>query len=348
MVVYRDTGAGDAIAECSRRLVDAMREAGAPVSYVREGISGALSTHGDVAWFVLQYNPFSYARRGVAPALVRGVATLRRRTGAAFALCIHEPWTYVHDWRSLAMAAGQRAQLQLLLALADRVLVTTETHARRIGLGDSALHLPVGSNITPLELSRAEARSRLGIEEQLVLTTFGRSHPSRALDHVEAAIEEVARTRGRGGVTVFNLGRDAPALRSPAASVITPGPLRDDDLSLRLHATDVLLLPFRDGASTRRTTLMAGLAHGVATVAVDGPGTDRVFLDRDDALVLTPRGDRASYARAVAELCEDVQARRSVGAAGRRLYAQRFAWPVLARRLLDAVGHGGRRSTTQA
>ena len=183
------------------------------------------------------------------------------------------------------------------------------------------------------------------------MTLFGTGHPSRALDHAEAAIIAVAEQRGTGVVTVQNLGFRSPRLTLPSGiHVITPGRLKADELSLRLHASDVLLLPFTDGVSSRRTTLMAGLAHGVPTVGLSGASTDRVFLEHGDALTLTPFGEIHRFAHTVAAVCEDEARRHALGEAGRRLYQDEFDWPVIARRVRAAVEdqQGGRCSTTIA
>ena len=46
---------------------------------------------------------------------------------------------------------------------------------------------------------------------------------------------------------------------------------------MHLRASDMLLLPFSDGASTRRTTLMAGLSHALPVVGLQRTETDRVL-----------------------------------------------------------------------
>jgi glycosyltransferase involved in cell wall biosynthesis len=83
---------------------------------------------------------------------------------------------------------------------------------------------------------------------------------------------------------------------------------------------------------------MAGLAHGVPVVGLHGASTDRVFVERADAVRLTPFGDTSQFARAVVDLCADDPARRALGLAGRRLYCQAFDWPVIARRISAALG----------
>src|SRR5512135_1070561 len=54
------------------------------------------------------------------------------------------------------------------------------------------------------------------------------------------------------------------------ARVITPGPLPAPAIAEYLRACDLVLQPYPDGASGRRTTLMTALANGVPVVTTLG------------------------------------------------------------------------------
>jgi glycosyltransferase involved in cell wall biosynthesis len=331
LVVYRNVRAASAIDEYSRHLVRALRAAGEVAEYTDRGLGPVARLERAPRWILLQYNPNSFGRRGFAPALVRDAYALRRRwPGTRFALMVHEAWEAMTDWRSTAAGLYQRAQLRALLRLADPVLVSREALVRELPV--NAVHLPVASNITPVTGTRERAREHLDIAGQLVVTLFGTGHPSRALDHAVAAIEALRDRHGAAGLRVLNLGRGAPPL-DVDVTVDTPGELDAEAVSLRLRASDLLLLPFYDGVSTRRGTLMAGLAHGIPIVGLRGDNTDGVLLHHHDAMVLTPVGDLRAYARAVVALSADPERRRATGRAGRRLYAAEFDWPVLAARV---------------
>ena len=339
--MYRKTEGIDAIDEYSRRLVNALCDRGVTARYVAEGLASARRQVPDPRWILIQYNPFAYGRWGVAPGLVAEALMFRRRTGARLAISVHESWVNPRDrgrapWRSLLMGAYQRVQLAALLGLADVVFAATQSLVRK--LGHDAIHVPVGTNVTPLPVDRQDARSRLGIGDELVVALFGTGHPSRALEYATTAIELLADARAPGNVKVLNLGVGAPALDvRRGVAVVTPGELEAGELSLRLSASDLLLLPFTDGLSTRRTTLMAGLAHGLAVVGLQGPETDDVLASNPQALTLTPLGDVAAFARAIVALAEDSHRRRATGHAGRELYATQFDWSVSASRVAAAL-----------
>ncbi len=75
---------------------------------------------------------------------------------------------------------------------------------------------------------------------------------------------------------------------------------------------------------------MAALQHELAVVGTAGHLTDPVLRRADGALRLTEVGDRRGFSEAAADLAVDSDRRRSVAAAGRRLYEGEFDWPVIA------------------
>jgi len=334
-------GAIDAIDQYARRLATALGGIGGTPRYLADGLAPLLADPGEPAWILLQYNPFSWGRAGFAPGLVRDVARLRRRTGAPLALMVHEAWIDVRDPRSALIGGWQRAQLRALLALADGALTSTQALADE--LGGSALHVPIGATIEPLPLAPESARARLGLDGKLAVALFGRANPARLLDHAEAAIAALAQAHGPERLAVLNLGADAPELRAPrGVAVSSPGRLDTAELSLRLAAADLVLLPLTDGVSTRRTTLMAALAHGRPVLGLHGVNTDPELAAARDALALVPAGDRDAFARTAVELTADPARLRALGATGRRLYEERYDWPVIARRVAGALERIGR------
>lgn len=344
-VVYRRDEGIDAIDEYSRRFVAAIREQGFRVSYFPDGLTELFGSGARPSWVLLQYNPFRYGRWGFAPKLLLDVRRLRG-AGVRVGVMVHEAWLDrldITDWRTGLMGAWQRLQLRALVREADAVMTSTEAIARMLGRG--AVHLPVASNITPADVPVQVARERLGIDHGVVVSLFGRRHPSRALGYAEVAIVALAAAHGPENLTVLNVGADAPAVSVPAGvHVVDCGPQPSAEVSLRLRASDLILLPFTDGLSTRRSTLMAALAHRRPVLGLRGKHTDRMLVDAHGALTLTPVGQVDAFAQAAVRLTRDRELLQSIGEAGARLYEERFDWPVTAQRvgplleLLEAEG----------
>jgi glycosyltransferase involved in cell wall biosynthesis len=335
VVVYRRTGGPediDTIDGYSRLLVDALASVAVEARYECGGLAPVLGVAPAPPWVLLQYNPFRFGPSGFAPWLVRDVVRLKRLRPMALAVMVHESWIEMKNLKSTAIGLWQRAQLRTVLRYADAVMTSTEALARELGTG--AVHVPVPAIITPVPSSHASAREGLGLDGKLTVALFGRGHPSRALDHAEAAIAALAEVHGADRLAILNLGAGAPPLSAPpGVSVSSPGRQTAEELSLRLWASDIVLLPLVDGVSTRRSTLMAALAHGRPVLGCRGHSTDTMLASSEDAMVLTPAGDRATYARTAVELTSDPTRLRGVGDAGRRLYELQFDWPVTAERI---------------
>jgi glycosyltransferase involved in cell wall biosynthesis len=178
--------------------------------------------------------------------------------------------------------------------------------------------------------SRSERRWS---SDRVVLAAFGTADPARLTDFIVAAANGVA--RGGLPVSVLNLGAGAPALRGldPSIELVHPGAMASEEVARQLAAADIFLAPYADGLSTRRTSLMAALQHGLPIVGTSGKSTDAMLLERRDTLVLTSDADTPGFADAALRLAHDRSAREELGGRGRALYGLQFDWPVLAERL---------------
>src|SRR5262249_12313277 len=133
--------------------------------------------------------------------------------------------------------------------------------------------LPIPSTVSVVEDAAGVAafRSRLAPSGQFVVGhfgTFGRYVTDLLAPAVPALLESETRCvmllLGRGSESF----RDQLAARHPefAARLHAAGTLEGATLSRFLQTCDVLLQPYPDGVSTRRTTAMAGLSHGLPLV----------------------------------------------------------------------------------
>jgi glycosyltransferase involved in cell wall biosynthesis len=124
---------------------------------------------------------------------------------------------------------------------------------------------------------------------------------------------------GRDSVAfVAELSQEYPNL---AQRVWATGGLEPGAVSIHLQACDVFLQLYPDGASTRRTSLMAGLAHGKPVVTNRGRHTESVPLQSGVRLV---ENETEAQVRAVEALLDNAVARDQLAAAASALYDRRF------------------------
>jgi glycosyltransferase involved in cell wall biosynthesis len=294
-------------------------------------------------WLLLQYNPFSYGRRGLNLHLPRALRTLRRTLPRTrLAVMAHEVFVPIIDVKFAVMATWQRAQLGQLGRAADGLFFSIQPWVRQFARwfpGKPILHLPVGSNIPRVAVSRQEARAELGFtDEDFVVGLFGTAHVSRMLPLINDTLRALTRAGHR--VTLLYVGPNADIVRAhvSAVPVLTEGVLPGAAVSRRFAAMDMYLAPFLDGVSTRRTSLMAALQHGVATVGSRGVWSDPLLLQEDEnALLLADVKDESAFRQQALRLAGDAALRARLGTGAAQLFAREFAWESIADRLLCAL-----------
>jgi glycosyltransferase involved in cell wall biosynthesis len=210
--------------------------------------------------------------------------------------------------------------------------------------------IPIGSNIPcapPPDYARHTWRERLGVgQDDFLVAYFGLVSPSKGLDILVDALAlwrsaRVSRLLVIGGAATAPQDRTfAAALQTQierlglAERVIRTGHVDEATVSAYLLAADCVALPFRDGASLRRGSLLAALGHGCAVVTTQdklsksGAPTDPGRADAQHVLFVPP-GDAAALAAALLRLSIDdaLQARLCKAAAA---FGACFDWKKIA------------------
>jgi glycosyltransferase involved in cell wall biosynthesis len=101
------------------------------------------------------------------------------------------------------------------------------------------------------------------------------------------------------------------------------GPLDPESLSHHIAACDVLIQPYPDGATTRRTSLMVGLAHGKPIVTTESEVTEPLWT-QSNAVGIAPAGDADAFVKLLRSLLQDPAERTRMAHAARKLYQERF------------------------
>ena len=212
----------------------------------------------------------------------------------------HRTVASFHAWSrpwapSNSLAVVQRLMARLLLAGASRVYYSTETWRRYLhpGHGRAAQVLPIPSTIPVAAIGRRASR----IFARDATNGRPRRATCRPLRHLwcarrSATARDPARAGGataRREVRLAPIGAGGAGISHPAwlapqpavaARAWATGPSRRlHDVAAALRACDVLAQPYPDGITTRRTSAMAGLEHGIATVTTSGELTEPVWAE---------------------------------------------------------------------
>lgn len=338
----------DGIRDYSQRLVEQLCAEGDDATLIRPRCGRALAALLDrslpparPAAALIQYNPFAWGRWGFAPGFLASLALMRLlRRRVRVLVAVHEAYVPLRGLKWTLMGAWQRAQLRLALALAHGGVAMEEWLSNELSYRlprRPMFHVPVGSNLPDERGARDAARHDLGLAGHLVVATLATGHDTQLIKYVAEAATAAATASPRP-VTVLVLGEGAcaPAAIAGVESVLVAGYLDQRSLARAIAAADVFLVPFADGASTRRTSLMAALQHAVATVSTCGSSTDGIFSDAG-APLLVDVGDAEGFAQQTARVAANPTLREQVASAGHELYLARFSWPVICAGIRAAI-----------
>jgi glycosyltransferase involved in cell wall biosynthesis len=213
-------------------------------------------------------------------------------------------------------------------------------------------HIPIGSNIAvapPPDFDRARWRAQLSVgPHEFLLGYFGFLNHSKGGDTLISALATLVERRAPvklaliGGQTGASDPTDAAcsaevdrqiARRGLENRIVRTGFISAPEVSAHLLACDAVALPYRDGVSLRRGSLMAALAHGCAIISTH-PAVPLPELRDGENLRLVPPDSPQALVLAVSELLDAPALRARLGQAARETAAL-FHWEAIAARTLE-------------
>jgi glycosyltransferase involved in cell wall biosynthesis len=244
----------------------------------------------------------------------------------------------------------RRKSMLALAGHSDAVICTNREDQQAIGDRQPACyHIPLGSNVEPCpppHFSRTEWRARYGADyNSLLLAYFGFLNHSKG---GEELIEALALLRQQGidaqllliggevgHVDATNLAyaRKVEALIAElglAEVVHRTGYVELAEVSANLLAADAVVMPYRDGVSFRRTTLIAALRHGCPVVSTAPPNPAIVpEIEPGENMLLAAPHNALSLAETIAALADNLPLRETLSYGALKLGNQ-FEWPEIA------------------
>ena len=279
---------------------------------------------------LIQYVPFLFARRGLAPYLIPTAVALRKAR-IRLGVFVHEPW--VPPTRLVWRFTGPLMRQQLL-ALVRRADVVFGAVPKFLDLVRPAVRpgvpvelVSVGATLPVTAHDHGEARAALGIAPgDVVVAVFSPGAVGALPSWIERAAQALDGAPGVQWLIFGHASDHLPASFPPAARVRRLGVLDAPDASRALRAADLALAPFVDGLTLRRSSALAALAHGLPLVSSRGPlfdpfaGEAALCLESADA-----------FAEAVRDLVADRDARAALARACQEFYRTHASMEVLAR-----------------
>jgi glycosyltransferase involved in cell wall biosynthesis len=296
--------------------------------------NGLLSAYPSPRRLIVQWVPHGYGRRAMN---LPFCLWLWRRSiaGDSVELVVHEPFvTFSGGIRQSALAAVQRVMTLIVMSAARRVWVTTRAWTPLLepylsGRGIAIQWLPVPSSLPIADaVTVDEVRRRYASGKDGLVGHFG-THGPLVTSLLDEAIVLAAGAHPSARFLLIGSGseefRSALVARDCglADRVCATGSLNGAGLAAHIAACDVLLQPYPDGVTSRRTTAMAGLFARVPVVTTQGRLTER-FWREEMPVKLASVGDVRAIVQHVLQLLADPVERRRQADAGREVYDRWF------------------------
>jgi glycosyltransferase involved in cell wall biosynthesis len=305
---------------------------------------------------LIQYVPHAFGLKAMNLPFAAWIA-VRARSVAPIWVMFHEvAFPFVRrPLRHNVLAIVNRVMVWAVAGAADRVLVSVPGWDDLLGkICTRARHgewMPIPCNVATAadpELVAA-TRSKYAPDPAAPLVghfgTFGRL----ITDLLEPAVVGLLRTDPRARILL--IGRGSERYRSQvgaahpilAGRVTGTGELSPAGVAAHLRACDILLQPYPDGVSSRRTSVMAGLANRVPVVTNLGALSEPLWAASTGATVVAGPDPAALTAAAVEVLALPSESRLALGARGAELYFSEFTLERTIARLRDPGPTHGRR-----
>lgn len=222
----------------------------------------------------------------------------------------------------------------------DRLALERDSRIRQLS------EIPIGSNIAPFATHNGtrntQYASRWGFaDSDVVVGYFGFLNATKGGATLYHALAQLPNCKlllvgGRTGASDATNAAYAAELDSLAASlgiadrIVRTGYLPPRETTEAFLACDLMAMPYVDGASFRRGTFMACIAHGAPTITTQSAGPLPQVRDGDNVRLVPPE-DSVALAAAVRELSDDPSLRTRLSC-GALALADQFTWDKIAAR----------------
>lgn len=281
---------------------------------------------------LVQYVPNAFGFKGMNVPFCAWLASRKEKLWVMF----HEvatPWNAGKLRRDLPLGVVTRFDAALIAKRADEMFVSVPAWEKLLASfvpGFShATWSPIPSNF-PVEanpeLLDAVLTKKRGDGAPSWIGHFG-TYGGLIATMLSPTVERLLRARNDRRVILLGRGAEKFAMSLPAeiqANTIVPEVSRPDEIVAQLAACDVILQPYPDGISSRRTSAMASVALGKPVVSHVGAQTEDIWQAARAAVLARDESTHA-YVDAVENLLVDPELGRAVGDKARSVYRIQFS-----------------------
>jgi glycosyltransferase involved in cell wall biosynthesis len=286
---------------------------------------------------LVQYVPTAFGMGGANIPFCRWLLG-RSRRGDDVRVMFHEPyfefgWTPVHQ---SPLSIAQRLMARILLRASRQTYLSTDAWRRYLqpySRAEAAFAtLPIPSAIPRCDRAQASREHRaelIGSKGGRLIGHFG-TYGSHIAPMLQDALKHLLKEDGAVHAVCLGAGSDEfvrslstaePGLKSQLHGT---GRVDAATISAVLDACDLLVQPYPDGVTTRRTSTMAGLVNSKPVLTTTGHLTEPVWAETG-AVAMTAAGDTVAFVAAAHRLLGDQIERDALALRGEATYRERFS-----------------------
>lgn len=237
--------------------------------------------------------------------------------------------------------------MEVFLRFSQKIILTNEMDRNEL-VGEfpftaqKVIIIPAGPG-TPK--AKGEVRSKK--EEGVTLSYFGFINPGKGIETLFLALKNLIEKgykikllmigdlhNGAGeGLDGYAKELRGLAERLRIEDFITwTGYVSKRETSSYLLSSDICVLPFRDGASTKRSSLLSCLDHGLPVVTTYNGPIPSGMEDHKNVLLVRP-DDEVGLSKAIVELIEDRDLRAQLARGAEELVEREYSWGKIAKKM---------------
>ncbi|MCA0452805.1 MAG: glycosyltransferase family 4 protein [Chloroflexi bacterium] len=237
------------------------------------------------------------------------------------------------------------------------IIVTNQEDEQRLAHIQLKVLIPIGSNIQhtlPDHFDAESWRAKAGAKpDDYLIGYFGLFNQTKGLETLLSSIASLSRQNIPVRLVMIGggLGSSDPTNASYLNNLKTQiqqlgieilihwtGYLENEaEVGAYLAASDVIALPFTDGASYRRGSLMAAIQYGCPIITTRPSMTIPNFRDGENMLLVAP-SDKSALSDALLKLWRAPELRKQLQQGARQL-RQDFDWSHISRATLEFFEH---------
>ncbi len=291
----------------------------------------------------IQY-PASFGAKNRRPlANLLGIVTKAATNGKArIVTTLHEYVERSLRWRLRALLNALTSDCVVCVSSYDRIALAKL-------ISKPLVHIPIASSIPVVSVTpdqRQKLRDSLGIAQSCwMIVYFGFVTPLKGFDVLIKAFAELKRRAWPGKLVVLTgLDPDKDRYHREMVTLLNSFGLGDDciyqkpyftreEVSTHLQSADMAILPFTEGASERRGSLLTAIGNGLPVITTVGPHLPPTFKHGDN-IYLVPSQDPKAIVRAVIELSHNSALRLSMSQRAMSL-SEAYSWESIAEKTVQ-------------